>query len=446
MQKGSRRRQSLYMLVIVCLVSILSACNAAGGQGSVPAQGTTSRSLTPTPIIPQIMPSCAGASCTVTSTVPQGRPFIDTRNNIHLFLSFDYHVFDPAAIAKYYDFVWGADVNKVAAYRATNPNILLSYYISFFRDSGAFGNTAAHQSLAYWQAVHPDWVLYRCDRQTPAYEDNQDNVIPFDFTNPAVVQWQVQTYAQPASQQGYDAIAADNVNLQNLIGACGFYRNGQWVQRYTGDVDDPQWRADVLTWTTRMQQALHALPHPMALIPNLGIGGISLTDPTLQQIVAHVDAVVDESGFTHYGQNYVTDTSWVKYVHFIERVQQQHKAYYIVNEFSDFPLTSADIEWALASYLMSNQDIAAVFFSSMQQYGGNIYTPALSVQLGSPRDNMYQGQSVYWRDFTHAISIVNPSSSTSYTVNLHGHYTDLNGNAFGTTVTLPPHSGQILLY
>ncbi len=447
MQKGSRHQHLFYVLVILCLVSIVSSCSAAGSQGRSSAQATAGKHVTPTsiPTTPKNAPSCGGTSCTVTGNVSQGRPFINTKNNIHLFLSFDYHISDPSAIAQYYDFVWGASANKVAAYRAANPNILLSYYISFFRDSGVFGDTSAHQSLAYWQSVHPDWILYRCDRQTPAFEDNQNNIIPFDFTNPAVVQWQVQTYALPASQQGYDAIAADNVNLQNLTGACGFYHNGQWVQRYTGDVDDAQWRADVLTWLTRTQQALHALAHPMALIPNLGIGA-SLNDPILQQIIAHVDAVVDESGFTHYGQNDLTDANWLQYVHFVESVQQQHKAYYIVNEFPDAPLTQADIEWALSSYLMANQGLAAVFFSSMQGYGRDIYVPFLSTQIGSPRDTLYQGQHIYWRDFTHALSVVNPSSTTTYTVNLPGHYTDLNGNALGATITLPPHTGQVLLY
>src|SRR2546421_1307439 len=46
--------------------------------------------------------------------------FIDTWNNIHLFLNFDYNISNPAAIAKYYDFVSGADVDHVAALHSAN--------------------------------------------------------------------------------------------------------------------------------------------------------------------------------------------------------------------------------------------------------------------------------------------------------------------------------------
>jgi len=71
-------------------------------------------------------------------------PFIDTWNNIHLFQSFDYKISDPTAVANCDDFVWGAELDHVAAIRRGNPNM------------------------------------------------------PLDFANPALLSWQIQTYAQPA--------------------------------------------------------------------------------------------------------------------------------------------------------------------------------------------------------------------------------------------------------
>src|SRR5438105_8436631 len=113
------------------------------------------------------------------SSLPGTRPFIDTWNGIHLFQSFDYDLNNAASIARYYDFVWGANPGNVHAFRSSNPSIFLSYYISFFRDSGIFGNQDAAHSLNYWRQVHPDWILYHCDRKTPAYEDGFSNV-PFN--------------------------------------------------------------------------------------------------------------------------------------------------------------------------------------------------------------------------------------------------------------------------
>ena len=112
----------------------------------------------------------------------------DTWNNIHPFLMFDGYITKPAAVAPRYDFVTGAKWYNVAAYRSTNPNIFLTYYITFHRDNGAFTDSTALKSLAGWRAIHPDWVLYRCDRVTPAYEFGNPNM-PFDFSNPALVNW-----------------------------------------------------------------------------------------------------------------------------------------------------------------------------------------------------------------------------------------------------------------
>ncbi len=343
------------------------------------------------------------------------RPFIDTWNNIHSFLDFDYNISNPAAIAKHYDFVWGASPQNVSAFRSGNPNIFLTYYIPFHRDGGAFSNSEKHADLNYWTTNHPDWVLYKCDRVTPAYEFGDPNV-PFDFTNPAVVSWQVQTYAQPASKIGYDGIAADNVNLQNQFGACGSYIQGKWVQRYTGQLDDPQWTTDVITWLTLMQQALHHLQHPLALIPNLSIGGLSPDGPSVRQVLSHVDGVLDEGGFTNFGDGYLTNSNWLQAIQFIQAVQQQNKPYYIINQFPS--IGRAEIQWALASYLMAKEHTSALYISTLQGYGGQSLYSEYAAQIGSPSGPMYQTQGVYLRQYSQGLSLVNPGNTNSYTITL----------------------------
>src|SRR2546429_7789259 len=421
-----------YRLVGLALLLLLSACNwssTASNQGTHPAPTSSARSTLPSTRSPD---------------QPKIRHFVDTWSNTHLFLSFDYNISDPAAVAKRYDFVWGAKVKHVAALRLANPNILITYYIPFHRDAGTFSNSNAYHDLTYWKTVHPDWVLYKCDRITPAYEFGNPNM-PFDFANPALVSWQIQTYAQQASEGGYDGIAADNVNLHNQFGACGAYKNGRLAPRYSGQPDDAQWRADVISWLTRMQQALHRLQHPLALIPNLSLGDLPANDPQVQQVVSHLDGVEDEGGFTNYGDDYLTGSDWLQRIQFIESVQGQHKAYYIANQYPS--VDHAEIQWALASYLMGKEHAAALFISTIQGYGADSWYNEYDEQIGSPSGPMYQTQNVYVRVYTHGLSIVNPSATDSHslTLNAASHYSDLYGNPVGQTIMMPPHSGIVLL-
>jgi hypothetical protein len=441
----------------------------AGCGGALPSKGESAVTVVTPPVTPAVptvaaVPTCNKSVCLAPAPAAGVRPFIDTFNNIHQAQVFAYNMTDASATqtAKDYDFVWGASTGTtpdiVAALRAANPNIVLSYYISLNRDSGIFGNQdlAKQHSLSYWQALHPDWILYKCDRKTPAYEINDNDIVPFDMTNNDFINWQVQTYAVPASENGYDAIAADNLNLDNAFGACGFYRNGQWVQRYTGQDNDPQWEKDMLYWVTQMQAKLHALPHPMALIPNLGIYSSNSTinlasDPILQQIIDHVDGVLDERGFTNYGNGYLTGNDWVNMVQFIQQVQQKNKPYYILDEFPEQPVNRADSLWAISSYLMAKEHLSGLFYSGQQQYGSYLNHPEMNAQIGMPISDMFQDQGVYWRLYSNGVVLVNPSSTQTFTVNLDTVNVDatadvdLYGQVAGQKITMGPHTGTVLL-
>jgi len=427
----------------------------------MPSKGESVVTVITPPVTPAVpttaaVPVCNQSVCLGPSPATGIRKYIDTFNNIHTAQIFSYNMTNPAQYAKNYDFVWGADPGMVADLRAGNPNIFLSYYMTVNRDTGVFGNQDQRQSLSYWQAQHPDWILYKCDRTTPAYEIGDNNVTPFDITNNDFINWQVQTYAVPASEAGYDAIAADNFNLDNAFGACGFYRNGKWVQRYTGQDNDPQWEKDMLYWATQMQTKLHALPHPLALIPNLGVFSGSSTvnyasDPILQQIIDHVDGFLDESSFTKYGVGYVTGSDWVNLVQLIQEVQQKNKPYYILDEFKEQPVNQFDSEWAISSYLMAKEHLSALFYSGDQEYGDYLNHPEYNAPIGIPISDMFQDQGVYWRLYSNGAVLVNASDSQSATVNLHTvnvdatAYIDLYGKVAGQSITMAPHSGLVLL-
>jgi len=371
--------------------------------------------------------------------------YADTWNNIHPFLMFDGYITDPAAVAPRYDFVSSAKWYNVSQYRAANPNMFLTYYIPFHRDNGTFMSSLDKLTLNQWKAAHPDWILYKCDRKTPAYEFG-DPAIPLDFSNPAVVNYQIQTYGLPASEYGYDGITADNLNMENLFGACGTYQNGKWVPRYSGKYNDGRWQEDAVNWVTEMQQALHNLPHPMALILNLGYGpSLTPTSALIQQILAHSDGILDEAGFTHYGTYFLTDTYWLQAIELSNIEQSQGKPFYIIDNFP--VLNRANMQWALSTYLMAKGHYCEVFISTTQNYGIDAWYNEYNAQIGSPTGVMFSSQGVYWRNYTNGVSIVNPSSKSTFRVTLNSSltYVDLYGKVVSSTVVLPPHSGLVLL-
>ncbi|MBV9231112.1 MAG: hypothetical protein JOZ18_17510, partial [Chloroflexi bacterium] len=393
--RHSLNRKPWLMGLALLLILSMSSCASSSNQNNQPI-------FLPTPIPP-----------TYSSPVPGLRPFIDTWDNIHTFQTFDYNISDPLSLASHYDFVWGAQLNHVAAFRSGNPNISISFYIPFDRDWGEFPDSGTRHDLNYWQTNHPDWVLYQCDRVTPAYTTGYPNV-PLDFTNPAVVSWQVRTYAQPASVNGYDALAVDNIVMSNSFGACGVYKNGQWVQLFSGQQDDPRWRAGVINWLKQMQQALHHLQHPLALVANFYVGNLSFTDPQVQQLASYSDGLLDEDGFTRSGNGYLTGSNWVQRVQFMESVQQQNKPYYIIDLVPS--VDQDEVQWSLASYLMGKEHASALFISMPGGYGTDHLYEEYAAQIGSPIGPMYQEQNVYFRNYNRGLSIVNPSATDTYAV------------------------------
>lgn len=371
------------------------------------------------------------------------RPFPDATTGVHSFLVFDYHISQPATVAPRYDIVWGADTGNVAAYHTANPAIRVGYYLPYGRDHGTFSDHTA-RPLTWWKQNHPDWVLYRCDRVTPAVFGSDPN-LALNTVDPAVQAWQVASYVQPAMAAGFDMVNADNLDMSNDVQACGHFQNGQWVQQYTGKSDDPAWRADVAKWAQAMHQALLQLSHPMDLVPNLGYAGVAPSDPSLQSVLTAIDGTVDEEGFTRYGNGYLTDTAWTSRVALMTALQQQGKGYYVINQMPT--VDRAGVAWAMASYLMGKGAASGVYVSTSQGYGGDNWRPEYTAPIGRPQGAMTSAQGVYWRTFSGGIAVANPSATVSHTVTLPAGatYHDASGNAVSGKVSLAAHSGIVLL-
>jgi hypothetical protein len=207
----------------------------------------------------------------------------------------------------------------------------------------------------------------------------------------------------------------------------------------------------LINWLKVMQEKMHQLPRPVALIPNGGMAAARVMKPdylkAFQDAVRYSDGLLDESGYTYYGQHkYLTDDDWVQTQKFIQWIQEQNKPYYSLNQIPGSDISDADINWVLASYLLSKEHLASVYISNEQDYGYSIIPDQFKIQVGIPETEMYPDQGIYCRRFQKALVLVNNASNTTRTVKVDPKtYTDADHQAIGDTVTLPPHSGMILL-
>src|SRR5262249_19202116 len=163
--------------------------------------------------------------------------------------------------------LFGGLQGQLATFRAANPDMNISKYITGFLDHRYVRPTGPDEyewnpsmdtperrarTLLWWNTEvdgtgHPDWVLYRCDQVTAAYwplrHEGGDTVpnMPLDISNPGVAEWQLRDTEEP----GFLSLFTDMVYLENLSGGCGIWRDGHWVQLFTGARVDPAYSAAV---------------------------------------------------------------------------------------------------------------------------------------------------------------------------------------------------------
>ncbi|HEX9412142.1 MAG TPA: hypothetical protein VF916_01435 [Ktedonobacterales bacterium] len=333
------------------------------------------------------------------------------------------------------------------------PSIYAGYY--FPVDRQMTGDAGA-EPLSWFQANHPDWLEYRCDRTTIAYEFGDTAFIPLDTSNPAVLSWlETNLYARAATS-GYGHLDFDNFQMENggshsgqrcghWTGAAG---SSTWVPQYNGTNDDPAYRANEIAMATHLQAWLHATYPGVAFAANFSYDPSYPTDS--DSLMAHVDLLFDEQGFTNGNggppYNY-TGAAWVAKAQHTWSFLSAGHGWQDINQFgSPFSsLTTAQKQWAIANYLLLKNNASWIYICGPQEYGTLLMTPEYGAQIGSPTGAYYQSQSVYMRNFTNGVALVNPSASTSYTVTLAGSHHDLYGHAVGSQVTLPPASGLVLL-
>src|SRR5258706_10182357 len=119
----------------------------------------------------------------------------DTSRNIHTGLVFDYNT-DPSHENGVTDYVWGSQ------YGGNNQSVFQTFYIPFDREVDDRYNKKAHD-LIWWQASHPDWIEYQCDKKTVAFYPGDPYSVPLDIANADFLKYRESTYIIPMMNFGY---------------------------------------------------------------------------------------------------------------------------------------------------------------------------------------------------------------------------------------------------
>lgn len=385
----------------------------------------------------------------------------DSWNGVHSFLVFapepegDFAPAHIAAIARRYDFGWSP--RHVKNLIAGNPAFVTGVY---------YTSTQVDRDKKWIDANHPEWIVYKGDRTTPVTQFDY-KALTFDISNPEVVAYQFESMKKLANTPRM-AVAWDNCYLDNSLGAVGVRgKDGKWVQKFLGkgsyaEVYDPAWTDAVIEQLRVVHDRLHALrPYPILLVPNADVKIVSGDPVRSAKFIEAVDGVLIEGGY--FGPHYVGDPRrlWLRGLRFVERMQAAGKTYYSIEvPPNGQPVTRDYLQFTLASYLLAKGHTARILLARPTKSGydsGNpdaCWYPEFDAPIGTPLGPMRQvagdrdtENGVYLREHSGGVSIVNASQKNSFTVALPdgSSYMDLYGKSAGTTVTVPPVTGLVLL-
>lgn len=366
----------------------------------------------------------------------------DTWVGIHAFQVFDYGISGQQATqdAHRYEAVWGT--GQPHAWKQGNKTIVTSWYAPFD------GDFSMSHDLTWWKNNHPDWVLYKCDRHTPAGLGGLPNVA-LDISNPSVVKWQMQTYAPVIEDGGYDALAEDLVGLDNPNGGCGVFSGGVWHQRFSGQKVDKAWTDAVLAWHRYAFAYLHGLSRPIKIGVNNVPENRQYGDPAQVDLLNHVDFVDDESSFTDYGTGYAEAKKFALIIQWMKYIQSLGEPYLVDDKWNTQTLSTRQLDWALATYLMGKDHHASLFVDHLPGYGFEYWHSQYSASIGSPCEDMNADQShadVYYRKFTGGFVVVNASADNSYSLKLpRQSYKSIDGGSVTSPLNLGPDDAKALL-
>ena len=465
--------------LISTIVVLLAACSG-GGAPSSPSLPGAEQSPASRALVPQAMSTVTPEPEPSASTV-----FGSSWAKIDPFQVFDQFAATNTSMsaqqiqqdAYRYRVVWGSFDPQ--PWLAGNPKIRVSHYYIPQEDS----NLISGHDLAWWQANHPDWILYACDANgnpttNIAYEPGVSYPdVPLDIHNPAVLQYQIFQSLVPYMQaNGYNAVALDEISLSNVTEGgnptlgqqvvagdwgCGVWQtNGTFLKEYQSKTD-PVFTNDVLNWLATLHAAFHnnaaIAPYHYKILINHSVQSENADQLTM---LHDVDLELIEAGYTNYG-SYTTFTSssfFLATLNWVKWVQANGAAIGVIDKFDSVTsLTPDQVEYSIATYLMGNEGAEFLYTAPANGpgygYGAEQWHQEYATQLGKPCAESYGGASynastpnLYYRRFVKGMVVANFGGATQNATLPSNHtYADLENRTVTNPLPVTSDDAWVLL-
>jgi len=346
---------------------------------------------------------------------------------------FDYHIQDKTTLVGRRDILWAA-----AAAGPAVPGLYSTSYMTADRDLNK------SHDLAWYQANHPDWLVYGCDGLPTS--EYTGKYVSIDITNPEVREAMFQQGVVDALvKRQYDSIGVDNLSNGNGFMQCGVRRNGALHALYSGKRTDPAFANAMADWMAWLAPRVHA--RGLALTGNLSYDGVNREG--YLNIARRLDVVLDETGFERHCRPLETDAKWLDRINLFRQVAKERALVQMEEVCPTLAqITPATIDWSLANYLFVKGPRTYLALLPEQNKGGILYDfPELYLKIGRPMGDMQERAGVYIRRFEHALALLNPSSTGPgrFDVGQEGWRDRIDGRVMSGTIFLPPASAMVLI-
>jgi hypothetical protein len=331
-------------------------------------------------------------------------------------------------------FLWGA------RRPLRQPAIFATYYYPSNRDFDR------NHTFAWYKRNHPDWVAYRCDKATPAYDRTYawGAYVPLDITRPDVRDYILQTFLVPAIAEGFEGIAYDNVSIENGAHRCGVWHGTQWVQQFDGRSRDDRFAAAVLDYIDWVRDEVHKRGAALVLNAKLDAAQEALSG----RLIALSDIWLDEGGFSNGCAPVIADRIWRAKFHMA--YQKARESGYVSMNTLCQPFSQVEPQeasWIIANFLLIRGARSYLAVLGAGEAGRLLdYSERWNPPVGSPVGRPRSIGPLFVRDYEHGVVVVNPSSRVPASFDLPpGEWSSSAAHALTSPVELPPRSGLVLL-